>query len=186
MTPPQPALQWATILEAVGRAQTGDRTAGRDQLTACWTQTAPADHAYRCVLAHYLADVQDSLADEVAWDTTALEEFAHVGAGDLSPVGIPDAAGLAPSLHLNLGDGYLRQGRLPEAAQQLRAGLAAAGTLPDDGYGRMIRQGLSGLQQRVEAAERAESSSRRVVGSSGPDEFATARRSTHHQPPTRG
>jgi hypothetical protein len=150
MTSTQPLLDWATILDAVGRAQAGDRTAGGDGLARCWAQTTPADHAYRCVLAHYLADVQDSLADEVAWDTTALEEFAHLGAGDLGPVGIPDAAGLAPSLHLNLGDGYLRQGRVPDAEEQLRAGLASAGTLPDDGYGRMIRAGLAGLQRRIE------------------------------------
>ncbi len=85
-------------------------------------------------------------------DTTALEEFAHLGGADLAAVGIPDAAGLAPSLHLNLGDGYLREGRLPDAAAQLRLGLAAAGTLADDGYGRMIRAGLAGLEDRLAAA----------------------------------
>jgi hypothetical protein len=152
MSAEPPALEWPVILEAVGGAQTGERPAGREGLLACWARTAPADHAYRCVLAHYLADVQDSLADEVAWDTTALEEFAHLGGADLAAVGIPDAAGLAPSLHLNLGDGYLRQGRFPDAATQLRLGLAAAGTLDDDGYGRMIREGLAGLEDRLAAA----------------------------------
>ena len=141
------------ILQAVGGAQTGERAAGREGLLACWARTAPADHAYRCVLAHYLADVQDALPDEVAWDTTALEEFAHLGGADLAAVGIPDAAGLAPSLHLNLGDGYLRQGRFPDAAAQLQLGLAAAGTLDDDGYGRMIRDGLDRLASRIDSAE---------------------------------
>jgi hypothetical protein len=153
MTPAPPALEWPVVLEAVGRAQTGERAAGREGLLACWARTVAADHAYRCVLAHYLADVQESLADEVAWDTTALEEFAHLGGADLAAVGIPDAAGLAPSLHLNLGDGYLRQGRLPDATAQLRAGLAAVGTLGDDGYGRMVREGLAGLEGRIAAAQ---------------------------------
>jgi hypothetical protein len=151
VTPEAAALEWPVILEAIGRAQTGERAAGREGLLACWSRTSPEDHAYRCVLAHYLADVQDALADEVGWDTTALEEFTHLGGADLAAVGIPDAAGLAPSLHLNLGDGYLRQGRRSDAAAQLQLGLAAAGTLADDGYGRMIREGLAGLQERIAA-----------------------------------
>jgi hypothetical protein len=145
-------MEWATILEAIGQAQTGERTAGRQALLACWEQTAPADHAQRCVLAHYLADVQQFLDDEVGWDRTALEEYAHLGGGDLAAVGIPDAAGLAPSLHLNLGDGFLRQGRVADAGEQLQAGLASADALGDDGYGRMLREGLAGLAERLETA----------------------------------
>ena len=146
-------LEWAAILEAIGRAQTGDRATGRQALRACWEQTEPAQHAYRCVLAHYLADVEDAVDDEVAWDTTALAEYAFLGGDDLAAVGIPDAAGLAPSLHLNLGDGYLRQGRTAEAAEQLRAGLGAVAALGDDGYGRMIRDGLDRLASRIDNAE---------------------------------
>ncbi len=127
-------------------------------MTGCWRAgrgRGPDDHAYRCVLAHYLADVQGSLTEEVEWDMTALQEFGHLGGDDLAPAGIPDTAGLAPSLHLNLGDGYLRQGRLPDAMDQLRAGLASLGTLPDDGYGRMIRDGLARLESRIVAATSA-------------------------------
>ena len=142
-------LDWATVLAAVGAAQTGDRRSGRAELLACWARTTADDHAYRCVLAHYLADVQDSLDDEVAWDRAALDEFRHLGGGALVAVGIPDVAGLAPSLYLNLGDGYLRQGRVGEAAEQLREGQAVVGALPDDGYGRMIRDGLSRLAARI-------------------------------------
>ena len=118
-------LEWPTILEAIGLAQTGDRTTGRQALLACWEQT----------------------------DTTALAEYAHLRVDDLSAVGIPDAAGLAPSLHLNLGDGFLRQGRTAEAAEQLRAGLGAVAALGDDGYGRMIRDGLDRLASRIDSAE---------------------------------
>ena len=142
-------MEWSTILEAIGRSQTGDRDGGRAALDACWAQTEPGDHAYRCVLAHYLADVQDSLDDEVGWDRTALDEYPGLGREALVAVGIPDAAGLAPSLHLNLGDGYRRQGRLAEAAEQLRQGQAAVEVLPDDGYGRMIREGLDRLADRL-------------------------------------
>ena len=146
-------LEWPTILEAIGLAQTGDRTTGQQALLTCWEQTDPAQHAFRCVLAHYLADVEDSVDDEVAWDTTALAEYAHLRGDDLAGVGIPDAAGLAPSLHLNLGDGFLRQGRTAEAAEQLRAGLGVVAALGDDGYGRMIRDGLDRLASRIDSAE---------------------------------
>jgi hypothetical protein len=146
-------LEWPTILEAIGLAQTGDRTTGRQALLACWEQTDPTEHAFRCVLAHYLADMEDSVDDEVAWDTTALAEYAHLRGADLAAVGIPDATGLAPSLHLNLGDGFLRQGRTAEAAEQLHAGLGAVAALGDDGYGRMIRDGLDRLASRIDSAE---------------------------------
>lgn len=142
--------QWEDIVSAVGVALGGDRAQGHKDLRACWDATAETDHAQRCVLAHYLADQQDDLVDEVAWDEQALAAYGHVRDADLAPVGIPAAAGLAPSLHLNLGDGYLRQGHTGKARAQLQAGLAAAGELPDDGYRAMIRRGLTGLQERLD------------------------------------
>lgn len=102
------------------------------------------------MIAHYLADVQSSLDDEVAWDEAALREHTHVVEEDLAPVGLTSAAALAPSLHLNLGDGYLRQGRVDNARTQVTAGLASASAIPVDGYGAHIRSGLERLQQRVE------------------------------------
>jgi len=140
---------WDDIVAAVGVALGGDRTQGRHDLRACWAGTAQTDQAQRCILAHYLADLEDDLAAEVAWDEQALTAFANVHDADLAPVGIPAAAGLAPSLHLNLSDGYLRQCQLTQARDQLAAGPAALSALPDDGYGAMIRRGLTGLQERL-------------------------------------
>ena len=94
---------WEDIVGAVQLSLGGQRERGRRQLEACWSGTVPDDHAQRCVLAHYLADTQDDLDDEIGWDETALHEFAHVGEHELSTIGIASAAGLAPSLHLNLG-----------------------------------------------------------------------------------
>ncbi len=67
----------------------------------------------------------------------------------LAVIGIPSARAMAPSLHLNLGDGYLRQGRVDEAGEQLDAGLAAVDGLGDDGYGAMVRGGLDRLAERL-------------------------------------
>ena len=144
---------WSDITAAIQLALGGDKDGGRDALLACWAKTTDDDHAQRCVLAHYLADLQSPLDDEVAWDELALSEHAQVVDDDLAPVGITSAAALAPSLHLNLGDGYLRQGRVVDARAQVVAGLRAAETLPADGYGAHIRSGLERLQERVDAHE---------------------------------
>jgi hypothetical protein len=140
---------WEDVTAAVGRSLGGDREGGRERLLACWAATTEDDHAQRCVLAHYLADLEAHLDDEVAWDERALAAFAHVRDDELAAVGIPSAAGMAPSLHLNLGEGYRRQGRTDEARAQVEAGLAAARHLADDGYGAMVRTGLDRLAERL-------------------------------------
>ena len=144
---------WQHITSAVGCALAGDMQRGRDALSDCWEGTTEADHAQRCVIAHYLADLQSALDEEVRWDEVALSEFAHVADEDLAPVGIPSAVGLAPSLHLNLGDGYFRQGRVAAARAQLQAGMQSRSDLPADGYGALIRSGLDRLEKRVQAAQ---------------------------------
>ncbi len=139
---------WAGVIEAVTRAQQGE-DGGREALLQQWAATAAGDHAQRCVLAHYLADREPELADEVAWDEVALREHALVHDDALAAIGIPTAAAMAPSLHLNLGDGYLRQGRAEEARAQLEAGRASVDTLGDDGYGALVRGGLERLAERL-------------------------------------
>lgn len=147
--------QWVEITDAVGTALGGDRAGGAAALRTCWDGTTDQDHGQRCVIAHYLADLQDDLLDEVAWDERALAEYGEVDDADLTAIGIPAARGLAPSLHLNLGDGYLRQGRVHESRRQLDRALATVDALGDDGYGAMIRRGISGLGERIQAAETA-------------------------------
>ena len=141
--------QWRGVVEAVTVALGGDRVRGRVLLEEAWDLTGPDDVAQRCVLAHYLADVQDDVEHEVAWDERALAAFATVADADLAPVGIEHAAGMAPSLHLNLGDAYLRQGRVDDAAAQLERAEGTLGALADDGYGALVRRGVAGLADRL-------------------------------------
>ena len=143
---------WNDITTALAPVLGEDPGEGAPRLRALWEASRPEEHAQRCVLAHYLADLQPHLANEVRWDEIALEEFSQVHENDLSLVGIASAAGLAPSLHLNLGEGYRRQGDIARAREQLVLGRAAVGTLGDDGYATMIRKGLDGLGGRLDAS----------------------------------
>lgn len=146
---------WTEITAAVTVALGGDKSAGQQALLACWEDTVPDEHAYRCVLAHYLADTETDLDAEISWDETALAEHAGVSDEDLAPLGIPSAGGFAPSLHLNLGDGYLRRGDPGRARNHLEQGLALTEELGSEGYGAMIRSGLQNLGTRIEAAAHA-------------------------------
>ncbi|WP_392542672.1 hypothetical protein [Oryzobacter telluris] len=149
---------WTEITDAIGVALAGERVRGRALLEEAWDGTCADDGARRTVIAHYLADVQDRVEDEVAWDERALAAFAGVGDDDLAPVGIASARAMAPSLHLNLGDGYLRQQRVEEAARHLALALESLDALPADGYGDLVRRGVRRLGERVEAAAAHDSS----------------------------
>lgn len=144
-------MDWTPVTDAIGLAQSGDPQRGRAALEAVWEGTHEDDHAVRCVVAHYLADLQVDLADEIAWDERALAELPHVRDEDVAGLGLDTAAGFAPSLHLNLGDGYLRRGDLAAARHHLEQGRASLGLLGDDAYGVMVRRGFERLAARIES-----------------------------------
>ena len=143
-------VEWSGVLEAVAKAQAGDVEGGRAALERCWWGTTEQDHAVRCVVAHYLADLQTDLDEEIGWDERALVELPHLRDEDVAGLGVASAAGFAPSLHLNLGDGYLRRGDVDRAREHLQLGRETLGRLADDAYGVMIRRGFDRLANRIE------------------------------------
>lgn len=142
-------LPWDEVLAAVGTALAGRSDEARLGLETLWSQTGPGDHAQRCVIAHYLADQQGEIADEIRWDQHALDAHGLVADGDLAPVGIPSAAAMLPSLQLNLGDDHCRAGDLASARVHLAAARESEHALPADGYGAMTRGGIDRLEQRL-------------------------------------
>ncbi|MBD7996178.1 hypothetical protein H9639_12805 [Arthrobacter sp. Sa2CUA1] len=142
---------WTAITTAIGTALGGDQQAGKEALMSCWNATGPTDHAQRCVLAHYLADTETDLELEISWDEAALQEHRHLDEDDLAPLGIPSTRGMLPSLHLNLGDGYHRNGKITAAREHLALGMASSSALANDGYGKMIAAGLENLARRIDA-----------------------------------
>lgn len=153
----QPALDplMARIGAALALSQQGRRAEARAAFGEIWAEIGEAgDPLHRCTVAHHLADVQDDVRDELAWDQRALEAAESVTDERLAAAGATGpVAALYPSLHLNLGEDHRKLGDLAAARRHLELGGRAAGFLGDDGYGAMIKGGLAGLADRLAAAE---------------------------------
>jgi hypothetical protein len=134
----------ARIVEAVGLAQAGHGDAARPRFAEIWEEIgAQGDPLHRCTLAHYAADVQSDVEAELMWDLRALaaadevtDERAQRYDSSLS------VARFYPSLHLNLADVYRRLGDREKAREHVVCAEAALDALEDDGYGRLIREGV--------------------------------------------
>lgn len=125
---------------------------GRRELVAIWEELeAGGDPFCRCVAAHYLADTQNDLQDELKWDRTALEiaESAVEGLAD----GDASAARLQaffPSLHLNLADDYRRLGEFATAREHADRGNELSGGLGIDAYGQRVRAELIRVAAQID------------------------------------
>jgi len=125
---------WPTIIAGITAAQSGHAVEGEKLLSQAWMATGPEDHACRCVIAHYLADLQSQTSEELRWDQLAVQAHEHIADEKLAPLGIQSAAGFLPSLHLNLGHDWLRPGNLDRAKEHLHLSRGAEATLGDDPY----------------------------------------------------
>lgn len=140
------------IVAAQTLAVTGDRAEARAAYERIWADLGPdGDPLHVVALAHQLADLQEDIEDEVAWDLRALaaadsltDERARAYHASLQ------VRGFYPSLHLNLADDYARLGRRAQAREHLAAAEAALPALGEDGYGRMIRSGIAGVRERLD------------------------------------
>jgi hypothetical protein len=138
-----------------------DRAAGTQALTELWNGLDAGDAAARCILAHFLADVQDDVGDEIAWDNTSLAEAAKTSDDELRAIhpGMR-VAGLMSSLHLNLADGYRRLGRFEVAVRHLKSSVdgnpALTGDAPEDlAYRDLIVTGQERVAAAIEARDTA-------------------------------
>jgi hypothetical protein len=149
-----PADPGARVTEAIALSQRGERDAGRAALSALWDEIGPAGDPYlRCGIAHSMADLQEHVPDELAWDLRALVAADALSDERAAEAGLTTGvAGLYPSLYLNVADCYRRLGDLDRARAHLVAGQRAAAALGDDGYAAMIRGGLARLEARLGAA----------------------------------
>ena len=148
----EPEATMIRIGQGIALSQRGERDTPRELFTEVWTDIGGehGDPLHRCALAHAMADVQDSVTDELAWDLLALRAADEITDERAAQAGVPGpVAGFYPSLHLNLGDCYRRLGQPDLARDHLHRGQAAIEALGDDGYARMITDGLDRLAARL-------------------------------------
>lgn len=132
----------ARIAAAVERGRSGERVAARAALEELWEEIGD-DAFHRCVLAHFLADLQDDDHSELHWDELALEAAAAV-TGDASS----QVRGFLPSLYASVADDHRRLGDAALAREFLDRARSAADVLGDDPYGMVVK----GAMEKIAAA----------------------------------
>jgi hypothetical protein len=148
--PPVPDAM-SEILEAIGLLHGVDRALGRSNLEAIWARISHAPKAIdECVLAHYLADVQEHLADELNWDIRALNAAMRSTDSEARACHPTlSISALLPSLHLNLAEDYWKLGDFDSSRSHVDRARDSLCNLADDGYGRMVRSGVQRLGERL-------------------------------------
>ncbi|WP_459549383.1 hypothetical protein [Nocardia sp. X0981] len=124
-----------------------DREAARQALQLLWDQLGTdGEPLYRSVVAHHLADVQDTPEGALLWDIRALDSAFVPGV----PLG-EDLLGFLPSLYLSLADSHRLVGDFDMARMQLALARGHASVLADDAYGRVIRAGVDHVATLLDA-----------------------------------
>jgi tetratricopeptide (TPR) repeat protein len=100
--------------------------------------------AEKFVAAHYVARHQNTIADKLKWDETALT-FALV-------LDSPEISGVFPSLYLNIAKCYEDMKDFDKAVENYQSALECAKFLPDNGYGNMIRSGIKRGMERIQSS----------------------------------
>ena len=147
---PDPVMHRAAA--GLAAAQRGDRAGARSIFDELWVGIGgdEGDPFHRCAIAHWMADVQDDPKDELEWDLRALDAAGSVTDARVADAGMPGpASALHPSLHLNLADVYLRLDDEERSRAHLEMGRSTIGSLPDDGYAAMIRDGFDRVEQQL-------------------------------------
>lgn len=91
--------------------------------------------------AHYVARYQKSISDKLKWDETALQHALHTDDESVK--------GTLPSLYLNIGKCYEDLNDFDNAKNNYQAAFTFTSFLPDDGYGNMIKAGITNGLDRV-------------------------------------
>lgn len=145
----------ARITASIERLHAGDREGARQDFAGIWADLgAEPDPFHVCTLSHYMADAQDDVREELAWDLRALDAAAEITDGRAKAHHASlSIKSFYPSLHLNVGDAYYRLGDFEHARQHLDAARATLQDLPTSPLADMTRGGVTGLAQRLEAAD---------------------------------
>jgi len=144
----------AEMTAAIQQLRGGDRSGGRQALEVVWAKIADdPEPMHECVLAHHMADAQDDLTDELAWDVRALDAASRCGPTTTWGPQQGLSIGLfMPSLHVNLAEDYFKLGDPARSREHLALAREFVGELADDAYGQLIRRGIERLARQLDAA----------------------------------
>jgi tetratricopeptide (TPR) repeat protein len=109
---------------------------------SAWSQST--DDFERCIAAHYVARHQKSQYEALHWNQLSLD-YARA-------VGDETVKGFIPSLYLNLGKAYEDLRKLDDARRFYAMAEEALTSLPDDPYGRLIRDAVERALERVRSS----------------------------------
>jgi hypothetical protein len=142
----------ARVTATVQRGQAGERAAARQELEAMWAEVerGGGDDFHRCVIAHFLADLQEDDRDELMWDERAL--VAVDGVSDERAQEFHESLqvrGFMPSLYLSLADDHRRLGDANRAHEFLGKARATSDALGDDAYGELVRNALDKVSRAL-------------------------------------
>ncbi|WP_329490500.1 hypothetical protein OG618_28960 [Kitasatospora sp. NBC_01246] len=138
-------------LEGVEAAQRGRRAQARESFEQLWHELGErGDVFHRCVLAHYLADLQDDPRAELEWDRRALAAADSLTAERAQTYAAAlQVRAFYPALHLNLASDHLKLGEPEPAREQLERAVRSLDALPQDAYSAGIRTAVEELRQRL-------------------------------------
>ncbi|HEX4371846.1 MAG TPA: rRNA adenine methyltransferase [Puia sp.] len=91
--------------------------------------------------AHYVARHQKTIADKLHWDETALNFALRINDEGMKTN--------YPSLYLNIAKCYEDLNDHNNAEKNYQLAFSFANLLPDDGYGKVIKQGIENGMKRV-------------------------------------
>jgi len=138
------------LMAAAAPMRAGDKATSRVRLQALWDRIA-GNSVYEFVLAHQMADAQDDLNEELAWDLRALDSARRCTDADVQRY-YPQSSMAAfwPSLHINLAEDYFKLGDLEQSRAHLTLARDFATHLPDDPYAQLIRRGIERLAKNLD------------------------------------
>lgn len=138
------------IMDAYRLHCRGDQGEARSRLLALWDELGAGGVAYhRCVLAHFMADTQHDLEEELDWDLKALEAAEAAIEQGTDPT-LPAVERFLPSLHMNLADDFRKQGDFTRAQHHLERGMETGAGLGVDPYGQTVRAGLIRIETQID------------------------------------
>lgn len=145
------AVPMDSTMATIAQVQQVALQGGREQATAgflgLWDQIGTDGLPLRRVtIAHYLADLQNDLAEELLWNERALAAADAAQSKEEADAVRP----LLASLNLNTAQTLYRLGRRSEALRHLSKAEQSQTHLHHDGYGEMLRIEIAAFRAKID------------------------------------